>query len=179
MDKTLIAQFEISLCFDFGCNLCHLWRQNCVYSGNPGMAKYLNNFISLFEKVLTLLLKKKSRVTILWSSRLWAYLKIGMVCSSVDVVTVVSTDPCWPPSEKCSRFTSTVSFLTGPPEKVSNKQQLWSTFFWSWWLIGEILVILCQIEKWFFMQNYFMTLTLGYIGANRNYRVWHQLVNHR
>ena len=80
---------------------------------------------------------------------IWTHLKIGMVCSSVDVVTVVSTDPCWPPSEKCSRFTSTVSFLTGPPENFSNKHKLWSTFFWSWWLLGAILVILCQIRKRF------------------------------
>ena len=45
---------------------------------------------------------------------------MGMVCSSADDVTMVSTDPCLPPSEKCSLFTSTVSFLIGAPVKLGH-----------------------------------------------------------
>ena len=47
------------------CHLCHLWRQNCAYFGNPDW-NFINKSMSLFKK-FWLLFWKKSEASLLWS----------------------------------------------------------------------------------------------------------------
>ena len=51
--------------FCLWCHLCHLWRQNCAYFGNPDW-NFINKSMSLFYK-FWLLYWKKLEASLLWS----------------------------------------------------------------------------------------------------------------